>query len=155
MNLCEQKIITPKPVIPYNLKGKISIFANCTVKPNEILLFNQALQCVSKHLEHDAIDLSDYFKLNVFFTDNGTISFYESDDRNNGAQIYMAIYRMKKLRKINADVFMLFVFIEELAHYFWRIYDETQIKYKVVEIINYVVPNLTIEQVKGWGLNGL
>lgn len=155
MTLDEQKILSPRPIIPALLKGKIKIFANCDVKKSEILLFNQALQCVAKHLEHDCIDLSDYFVLNVFFTEDGTISFHENDDKNNGSQIYMAIYRMNKLRKINVNVFMLFVFIEELAHYYWRMYDETEIKYKVVEIINYIVPNLTIEQVKGWGLNGL
>ena len=91
----------------------------------------------------------------MLFTEDGSISFHEDDDRNNGSQIYMAIYRMKKLRKINANVFMLFVFIEELAHYYWRMYDETEIKYKVVEIINYIVPSLKIDDVKGWGLNGL
>lgn len=155
MTLDEQKILSPRPIILALLKGKIKIFANCDVKKSEILLFNQALQCVAKHLEHDCIDLSDYFVLNVFFTEDGTISFHENDDKNNGSQIYMAIYRMNKLRKINVNVFMLFVFIEELAHYYWRMYDETEIKYKVVEIINYIVPNLTIEQVKGWGLNGL
>jgi hypothetical protein len=155
MTLEEQKIIIPRPVIPIILKGKIKIFANCYVKSNEIALFNQALQCVAKHLQHDNIDLSDYFVLNVLFTEDGSISFHEDDDRNNGSQIYMAIYRMKKLRKINANVFMLFVFIEELAHYYWRMYDETEIKYKVVEIINYIVPSLKIDDVKGWGLNGL
>ena len=67
MTLDNQKIISPRPVIPRNLKGKITVFANCYVKPSEINLFNQALQCVSLHLEHDKIDLSDYFKLNVFF----------------------------------------------------------------------------------------
>lgn len=155
MTLEEQKILSPRPVIPPLLKKKIKFFSNCNVKPTEIALFNQALQCVAKHLEHDKIDLSDYFVLNVIFTEDGSISFHEDDDRNNGSQIYMAIYRMNKLRKINANIFMLFVFVEELAHYYWRMYDETAIKYKVVEIINYIVPNLTIDDVKGWGLNGL
>lgn len=155
MTLEEQKILMPRPVVPSLLKKKINFFSNCYVKPTEIALFNQALQCVAKHLEHDKIDLSDYFVLNVIFTENGSISFHEDDDRNNGSQIYMAIYRMNKLRKINANIFMLFVFVEELAHYYWRMYDETAIKYKVVEIINYIVPNLTIDDVKGWGLNGL
>lgn len=155
MTLEEQKILSPRPVVPPLLKKKINFFSNCYVKPTEIALFNQALQCVAKHLEHDKIDLSDYFVLNVIFTEDGSISFHEDDDRNNGSQIYMAIYRMNKLKKINANIFMLFVFVEELAHYYWRMYDETAIKYKVVEIINYIVPNLTIDDVKGWGLNGL
>lgn len=49
----------------------------------------------------------------------------------------------------------MFVYIEELTHYFWRIYDETIVKYKVVEILNDVVPNLSIEDLKGCGLNGI
>lgn len=155
MILENQKIINPKPVIPRNLKGKINVFANCSVQAKEVNLFNQALQCVSRHLKHDEIDLSDYFILNVFFTEDGSISFHENNESNNGSQIYMAIYRMNKLRRINVSIFTLFVYIEELAHYFWRIYDETEIKYKVVEIMNYIVPGLTIEDVKGWGLNGL
>lgn len=155
MILNNQRIIMPKPIVPALLKGKINFFANCDVNPSEIALFNQALQCVAKHLDHDNIDLTDYFVLNVFFTADGSISFHENNEKNNGSQIYMAIYRMNKLRKINSDLFMLFVFIEELTHYYWRIYDETVVKYKVAEIINYIVPNLTIEQVKGWGLNGL
>lgn len=155
MILDEQKILIPRPIVPPILKKKINFFANCQVKQTELIIFNQALQCVAKHLEHDRIDLSDYFVLNVIFTEDGSISFHEDDERNNGSQIYIAIYRMKKLRKINADVFMLFVFVEELAHYYWRMYDETAIKYKVVEIINYIIPNLTINDVKGWGLNGL
>lgn len=155
MILDNQKIIMPRPIIPKDLKGKISVFSNCQLKDKEVLLFNKALQCVAIHLKNDKVNLSDYFVLNVIFTEDGTISFHEEDEYNNGMQIYMAIYRMKKLRKINADIFLLFVYIEELAHYFWRMYDETEIKYKVVEIINYIVPSLSIEDVKGWGLNGL
>ena len=62
---------------------------------------------------------------------------------------------MEKLRQLNSVKKMAFVFIEELAHYFLRITDETLIKYKVTEIINYFWSDFTIEEAKGWGLNGL
>ena len=50
---------------------------------------------------------------------------------------------------------MLFVFIEELAHYFLRISDETIIKYRVADILRYILPNFTDDEMKKWGLNGL
>lgn len=155
MILDNQRAMVIKPVIPPILKNKISFFSNCVLKASEITYFNQALQCVAKGLEQDGIDLPSYYTLNVFFTEDGSISFHENDERNNGLQIYMVIYRMNKIRKINSCAFTIFVYIEELVHYFWRIYDETAIKYKVLELTNYVIPSLTIDDVKGWGLNGL
>ena len=155
MTLDNQKPLPRKLTIPVILKEKLTAYCNCTITKEELKLFEIALVCVEKQLILDNINLTDFYKLNVFFTEKGSISFHENDERNNGSQIYMAIYRMMKLRKLNSSVFTLFVFIEELAHYFWREYDETAVKYKVVEIINHSVPNLTIEDVKGWGLNGL
>lgn len=155
MILDSQKRLPLKPTTPNILKTKIHYFTNCNMTTKEIILFNQALQCVAKQLIMDGIDLSDYYVLNVFFTEDGSISFRENNDATNGSQLYMAIYRMNKLRKFNSSILMLFVFIEELTHYFWRIYDETDVKYKIVEIINHIVPDLTIDIVKGWGLNGL
>lgn len=49
----------------------------------------------------------------------------------------------------------MFVYVEELTHYFWRIYDETIVKYKVVDILNNAVPNLSIEDLKRCGLNDI
>lgn len=155
MILKNQKLLIKKPIIPLKLKDKISFFSNCDVTIAELKLFDQVLQCVATQLENEQIDLSSFYKLNVFFTSDGSMSFVENDDRNNGSQIYMAVYRMDKLRRIGSVTFTAFVFAEELAHYYWRIYDESIVKYKVVEILNHIFPNLTIEEVKGWGLNGL
>lgn len=155
MILDNQRIISPRPIIPKVLKNKVSLFSNCKLSEMEIILFNLALQAVANHIEKDKINLDDYYKLNILFTENGKISFHEESVEVNGTQVYMAIYMMNRLRKYNNATFTIFVYIEELAHYFWRIYDETQIKYKIVDIIKYIVPDFTIDIAKGWGLNGL
>lgn len=157
MHLDNQVPLLRRPRIPKIFKDKklITVISNCKLQEQDIYLFELSLQCVANHLEKDNIDLSDFYGLNIIFTDMGSMSFHENDEGNNGSQVYFAIYRMKKLRKINSNVFTMFVFIEELTHYFWRIYDETKVKYKVVEILNDVVPNLTIDDLKGCGLNGI
>ena len=40
-------------------------------------------------------------------------------------------------------------------HYFWRISDEKIVKYKVAEIMKYVIANFELDDLKGYGLNGL
>lgn len=155
MHLDNQIPLTQRPIIPKILKGRITIVSNCKLKESEIHLFNTSLQCVANHLIKDNIKLEDYYSLNIIFTETGCFSFHENDEYNNGSQFYSAVYRMNKLRKIDVNIFTMFVYIEELAHYFWRIYDETAVKYKVVEILNDIVPNLSIEDLKGCGLNGI
>lgn len=111
---------------------------------------------MSEYVSNNSIDLSNYFTLNVFFTEDGTISFSEESSANCGSQFHLALYRMEKLRSLPEKYKkMLFVFIEELAHYFLSISDETIIKYRVADILRYILPNFTDEEMKKWGLNGL
>ena len=49
----------------------------------------------------------------------------------------------------------MFVYIEELTHYFWRISDETIVKHKVIKIMQSLIPDFSVDSVKGWGLDGL
>ena len=155
MILNNQKIISPKIKIPHILKDKVKIFSNCNLNINEIQLFQISLQLVANYLNHKNFTLNDYYCLNIFFTENGIISFHDESNKVNGMQIYMAIYKMKNLREKNMSTFSMFVYIEELAHYFLRISDETKIKYKVIEIMKELIPSFSINDVKGWGLNGL
>lgn len=156
MTLKDAKLSLPKPIkIPDNLNGKITLLTNCDLESDEIDLFNAGLKAMAEYIKDNSIDLSDYSSFNVFFTYNGTLTLFEERQGNCGSQFHVAIYRMEKLRQLNSHKMMVFVFVEELAHYFLRISDETVIKYKVTEILNYFLPDFTIEEVKGWGLNGL
>lgn len=146
-----------KPInIPNAFVGRVKVFTNCDVTEDEIILFNAALKAMSEYVSNNSIDLSNYFTLNVFFTEDGTISFSEESCANCGSQFHLALYRMEKLRSLPEKYKkMLFVFIEELAHYFLRTSDETIIKYRVADILRYILPNFTDDEMKKWGLNGL
>jgi len=146
-----------KPIkTPDIFVGKVTVLANCSITEDEIDLFNASLKAMANYVINNSIDLSDYFTLNVFFTYDGTITFSEETNTNCGSQFHVAMYRMEKIRSL-PDKYkkMLFFFIEELAHYFLRISNETIIKYKVSEILRYILPSFTDEEMKTWGLNGL
>lgn len=141
--------------VPPVLQGKVEILTNTELTKKEVALFNDALRAMGAYIADKKINLMDLFTLNIFFTYNGTMSFVENSAGNCGSQFYLALYRMEKLRQLNSDVLMLFVYIEELAHYLLRISNETFVKYKVSEIMRYIVPDFQMEDVKGYGLNGL
>lgn len=146
----------PKPIKYFNnFKEKVKIFTNCDLTEDEIDLFNAALKAVSEYVHDNNIDLTDYFVLNVFFTYDGTISFTENDTKTCGSQFHVALYRMEKLRALHSYYMMIFTFIEELAHYFLREYNETVIKYKVEEIMRYIYPDFKLEGLARFKLNGL
>lgn len=142
-------------VKPKSLQEKLSTFAICALTENEVELFNKVLECVDNHLSIDEIDLSMLYTLNVFFIEEEIIFSYEGNTGTCGNQFHLATYRMNKIRNYKSDVFMAIIFAEELTHYYWRIFDEKIVKYKVVEILNDMYPNLTIETLKEYGLNGL
>ena len=141
--------------IPIGIKEKVNILANCEITEDEVILFNAAIKGVYEYILKNNIDLSDYYKLNIFFTYSGELTLLAEKDTQCGSQFHVAIYRMEKLRRLNSERLILLVFIEEMAHYFLRIYDETIIKYKVEEIMRYISPNFTLDELKGFGLNGL
>lgn len=141
--------------IPIGIKEKVNILANCEITEDEVILFNAAIKGVYEYILKNNIDLSDYYKLNIFFTYSGELTFLAEKDTQCGSQFHVAIYRMEKLRRLNSERLILLVFVEEMAHYFLRIYDETIIKYKVEEIMRYISPNFTLDELKGFGLNGL
>lgn len=156
MQLQDAKTTLVKPIIiPDNLKKKVTILSNCDLEENEITVFNAAITAMSRYISNNNIDLTNYSSFNIFFTYDGTLTLYEETNSNCGSQFHVAIYRMTKLRELTSIRLMLFVFIEEMAHYFLRISDETLIKHKVTEIMQLALPNFTIEEAKGWGLNGL
>lgn len=140
---------------PQSLQIKLNAFTTCALTEDEIRLFNQVLKCIDNHLTIDKIDLSTLYTLNVFFIEEEVTFFYENDTGTLGNQFHLATYRMNKLRNYNSNVLAAVIFAEELVHYYWRIFDETTVKYKIVEILNDIYPKLTIDILKQFGMNGL
>lgn len=148
MQLDNQRIFSKKIKVPELLKDKLQLMTNCDLSVHEIDLFNVSLSCIEKQIQIDNINLNDFCKINVVFTKDGSFSFHENHEFRSGMQLYLATYRMNKIREQNADWYTLFVYVEELTHYFWRIYNEDEVKYKVVEILHDIFPKLTVEKMK-------
>lgn len=155
MIIKNQYVINPKPLIPEILKDKVKIFSTCCLTMDEVKTFNLALQTVADHLKKEKINLNNHQLVNIIFTENGEIVFYEDIETVTGIQMSVIAYMMNKIRKLDSLTILTIVYIEELVHFFWRIYDETEVKYKVVEIIRDIIPEFTIEDMKGMGFNGL
>lgn len=140
---------------PQSLQRKLNTFTTCALTEEEVILFNNVLRCIDNHLAIDKIDLSTLYTLNVFFIEEEVSFSYEGNTGTLGNQFHLATYRMSKLRNYHSDVLASVIFAEELVHYYWRIYDETIVKHKVVEILNDIYPKLTIDTLKKLGMNGL
>lgn len=140
---------------PQSLQRKLNAFTTCALTEDEVKLFNKVLRCIDNHLIIDKIDLSTLYTLNVFFVEEEVTFSYENNTQTLGNQFHLATYRMSKLRNYNSDVLTAVIFAEELVHYYWRIFDETFVKHKIVEILNDMYPKLTIDVLKKLGMNGL
>ena len=150
MTLQDAKIIPKLIQIPDNFQNRITILTNCELTTSEVDIFNLSLKVVSEYIEKHDVDITGSEKFNIVFTNDGSFSFFERDGNVFGAQLQLAIYNMSKIRSHNYHyIMMFFVFIEELAHYFLRIYDETLIKRKVSEMIQYVIPEFDLNNMKG------
>lgn len=130
---------------------------NLILHDRDIFLINTALKVVSEQLL--AENCNKIISLNMIFTCDGSFLFSKDNDvLEFGAHCNLAIYRMDLIHeayiRLN-EQFVLFVFIEEMVHHYWRIEDEKEVKYKVLEIIRRYDKNITLETVKGWKLIGI
>lgn len=155
MHVLNNKPFTVEVIKPKSLQGKLKVFSTCALTDIEIELFNKVLKCVDNHLVIDKVDLSMLYTLNVFFIEEEITFSYEGNTGTCGNQFHLATYRMNKIRSYKSEVFTAVIFAEELTHYYWRILDEKIVKYKVVEILKDMYPQLTVEKLKAYGLKGL
>lgn len=141
--------------IPENLKNKILIGTTTTITQHDKDIYMKALELVEQRMLKERIEINKRSSVNIFFTENGTIHFEQSDDLIEfGTHCHLITYRMDKMREVYNDKFKFFVFVEELAHHFWRIEDEEKVKYKVLDILKPLF-NISIDTVKEWGVYGI
>lgn len=148
-------VTTKVPKIPDILKNKLTFVANFKLNDNEVHIFGLALIAIAEQLKKDNITNQQLTNVNVIFTKNGSFSMEEETNTTFGLHFSLAIYAIENLRKINNERFMLFTFVEELVHHYWCIENETNVKYKVLEVVQLIDSNITLQIVKGWGVNGL
>lgn len=141
-------------VIPCYLRNRINIVSNCKLQEDEIKIFNMALTLINERVAMSPEIDPYYFSLvNVIFTEDGEFTLVKENDKIYfGIQFYSVVYVLKNLREIENQRFLLFAFLEELVHHYWRIVDEKEVKYQVLQIIQQYDKNVTLEMIKGWGI---
>ena len=155
MILVGAKTFSKQINIPDIAKNKVTVLTNCVLTDDEIILFNASIKAVCEYIQNNNIYLDDYFSFNIIFTSNGSFAFEENNDKTLGYQFQLAIYNMDKIRKFKDNEMMLFVFLEELCHYFFRISDEKDVKYRAEEIFKIFHPTFNLDEFTGrYLLNG-
>lgn len=155
MNLVDAKSFPKQIKIPSIATNKVTVLTNCILTEDEVTLFNASIKAVCEYIQKCNISLDDYFAFNVIFTTDGSFAFEEDSNGSLGHQFQLAIYDMEKLRNLKDNEMMLFVFLEELCHYFFRISDEKVVKYRVEEIFKIFHPTFDLNNLRRrYSLNG-
>ena len=113
----------------------ITLLTNCHLSEREAVIFNESMRILAHQLVKENINLTVFHSFNIIFTLNGEISLYEKSPTNRGHQFSLAMYRMEPIRELKSEYAMMFIFLEEMVHYFWQSADEEFVKNKVVEIV--------------------
>lgn len=155
MKLVDAKSFPKQINIPSIATNKVTVLTNCMLTEDEVTLFNASIKAVCEYIQNSNISLDDYFAFNVIFTTDGSFAFKVEGSGSLGHQFQLAIYNMDRLRNLNDSEMMLFVFLEELCHYFFRISDEKAVKYRVEEIFKIFHPTFDLNVLrKRYSLNG-
>ena len=142
-------------IIPTIFKNHILIASSCDLTEREVFLFQTSINAVSKMIKKE--NLQKINSVNIIFSASGEIYLLPDNDVVEIGTHFRAItYRLDLLRSVQNDKFIMFAFIEEMAHNFWDIEDEIEVKYKVVDIMNQFIPNITIntDELKRWKIYG-
>lgn len=155
MQLVDAKSFPKRINIPTVAINKVTVLTNCLLTKDEVTMFNSSIKAVCEYIQNANISLDDYFAFNVIFTEDGLFAFKNDICNSLGQQFQLAIYDMNKLRNLKDNEMMLFVFLEELCHYFFRISDEKAVKYKVEEIFKIFHPTFELNGLRRrYSLNG-
>lgn len=156
MILKDAKKFPVEIIKPNSLNSIITILTNCDITAREAIIFSESLRIMELQIKTENIDLSNFNAFNIFFTSEGELELYEESTTNRGSQFHVAVYRMKQIHELRSEYAMMFIFLEEMVHYFWRSADEAFVKNKVVEIMKILIPNFTMDYMTSrWKLNGI
>lgn len=136
--------------IPKLLVNKLTVLSNCILNDVCVCIFNKCLFAISKQLECEGKSNKDIISTNVVFSDRGTFNL-QMEDITLGFHVDFCFYNLTAILfdKGNDEILIAGCFIEELAHHYWFIDDEVDVKYKVYEILKHIYPDVTLEKILG------
>lgn len=151
--IINNSVTTYAPIAPSYFDGYLSM--NATYEMNEELacLFTKGLEVLSKHLYEKNIKPSDLFPISLIFTKDGSFSITENNHVTYGRCMSFLVYSMERIIACNNKHMQLFVFIEELVHYYFQETNELKAKITTLSIVQKIFPEITFEEVISWEVN--
>lgn len=115
-------------VIPYYTLNEIEVKNLCT-----------AFLAIEKQLQNEKFDPSLVPKAQLFLTKDGCIEYKLEKGVMGNCVPYWVVFPIERWRteKIQ-DNRLAIIMIEELCHWIWQEFDETKVKYKVVEVLQNI-----------------
>lgn len=151
--IVEDATQNPQVIVPKRLYNLVHIVCTCELTHDELNEFYFALKCILNQMQIDGLYIDSLTPISALFVDSKSIRITIDDDHCVGCHMSWVIYFMHRARKLTKDQ-RVFMFIEEMVHHFWRIQNEEKAKLKTIETIQFYNPNITVEMVKGWNVNG-
>lgn len=145
--LLNGKIGAKIPGIDPRIKHKLFFSSTCELSEDLINLFKCSFWAVAEQLEEENL-LEDekaiaYLTCITIDTDEFTIKL---DDNQMGMITSLAVYPVHKW--INLNRISIYVsIIEELCHHYWRIRDEVEVNFKVLEVLKRIFPNIKMSDI--------
>ena len=140
-------------VKPDIFEDKIELISTCEMSIDELKAFALVLKYAAVVMKKDGITKESIKKASVVFLGGDELIIDEEDEQCCASTFSLIIYHMNRLRKANNFLIITYAYIEEIVHHFWNIHDETEVKYKGLEIMKYLNPNVTIDTLKRWNIN--
>lgn len=132
------------PSVPEFLKGKLEFRSTTNLAEYDAKLFSYALTKIVEQVIEDKIELSNVPRTSAIFTDYGQVDLSFSEGTL-GANINLIVYAVKKWEDLHADEqAKVFIFLEEMCHWMWNITDEVKVKYKAIEILKRIYPDIKV-----------
>lgn len=151
--IINNSVRTYVPIIPLYFNGCLFMNANYEIPEEMAKLFTKGLEALSKHLYEKNINPTKLFPVSLVFTKDGSFSVTENETNTYGRCMSFLVYSMERMIASNNQHMQLFVFIEELVHYYFQETNEIKVKLTTFSVVQKIFPEITFEEVRSWRVN--
>ncbi|MDP4144166.1 MAG: hypothetical protein Q8936_06720 [Bacillota bacterium] len=135
------------PSVPKILENKIEFRTTTNLEEYDAKLFTYALMKLEEQILAEHLDLDNVPKAFAIFTEDGEIEI-SLPEGVLGVNTHLLIYTVQRWKSYNiTEPFKVSVFLEEMCHWLWNIEDETEVKYKIFEILKNIYPNIEFKEI--------
>lgn len=135
--------------IDERIKDKVLLAATSPISENVARYLGSSLWAVAEQLDRDGL-LGEITTVTCIFTSDGDLTL-KMLPQQFGVMMRLIVYPMSRWEKFpnrsNKQLLIHMILIEELAHHFWNIEDEIKVKYKVIEIMKHIFPDVEMSDV--------